>query len=752
MDVVAYAVLALDVLLLALVLSLLGRAVVRAVRRYRRRGRTPELVVRRCDACRLAWKGEPGVDYGRLELLARRRERRRARAQARPAKEWAKARGWDRCPACLSTRVRTSGDGRDHGGDEEPAERRGGRLGRLRRRRRAAGAGRRGLRRQRLKRTAARQVVGQWAVLRRLVPVAVVLAVAALLGAWFGLRAQSAQSHLEAARGQLTVAKDALLDRRVDDAEQAIDRARRNTRAARSLTSDPLWRVGAAVPVLGASLADVRGLTRAVDDVAAGVLPAGLEAARMLSEGRLKTEDGRIDVDLVARAADPVGRAADRLEQTRQQVAVLPTRAVVDAVASARDELTGQLDELSSAVTKARQAVDLGPTLLGADQPRRYFVLVQQPGEARGTGGIPGGYAVVEALRGKVEVTASGSNADLQQGEVPVPEGVSEDYADEYTGNKAFELWQNVNLSPDLPTVAKVVAARWKAQGGEDVDGVITLDPVSIRDLLTGTGPLDVGDGTLVQPKDLVDYLTVGQYVGVPLGKQAERKDGLAQAASAAAKTLTAPGTDSQQLLRNLVEAVSSGHLRMAGTVPELQDRLHAAGVDGALPDGEGPVAYPVVQNATQGKLDSFLDRSISYTAGPCNQDGTRSTTVRVTLTNQAPATGLPPYLTIRNDAAGTADYQSTDSAVLLQTYVSQTADLDSATLDGRPVEVGREAGDMYEGIEGDLLFYRLFVDLPRGQPRVFELNFTEETGALVTVPEQPLVRPLVKEVTVPGC
>ncbi len=105
----AGALLALDVLLLAYVLTVVVRVLVRGTRRVRRRER--QLVVRRCDGCRLAWQGEPGVDYGRLELLLRRRARRRARAKPTAAPAWAKARGWNRCPSCLSTRVRTSGDG-----------------------------------------------------------------------------------------------------------------------------------------------------------------------------------------------------------------------------------------------------------------------------------------------------------------------------------------------------------------------------------------------------------------------------------------------------------------------------------------------------------------------------------------------------------------------------------------------------------------------------------------------------------------
>lgn len=107
----AVLLLALDVLLLAYLASVLLHAAGRAVRRWRHRHRVPQVTVRRCDGCRLTWQGEPAADLGRVELLVRRWARQRARGQARPAPGWARTKGWSRCPGCLSSRVRASGDG-----------------------------------------------------------------------------------------------------------------------------------------------------------------------------------------------------------------------------------------------------------------------------------------------------------------------------------------------------------------------------------------------------------------------------------------------------------------------------------------------------------------------------------------------------------------------------------------------------------------------------------------------------------------
>jgi hypothetical protein len=67
-----------------------------------------ERVLRRCEDCGVLWKGVPGDDVSRTTLKLRRWMRRRTRAKKTDTPDWAKRRGWSRCPSCLSTSVRTS--------------------------------------------------------------------------------------------------------------------------------------------------------------------------------------------------------------------------------------------------------------------------------------------------------------------------------------------------------------------------------------------------------------------------------------------------------------------------------------------------------------------------------------------------------------------------------------------------------------------------------------------------------------------
>jgi hypothetical protein len=569
------------------------------------------------------------------------------------------------------------------------------------------------------------------------------------LTAWLGARALLAERHLSAARASLADARTALVEQRLPEARAATAAAGRDTARARSLTSDPIWRAVAAVPVGGRSLRTVAGLARGADDVARSVLPGLLEAADTLGPTRLRRADGAIDLALVRQATPSVLQGADRAADVQADVAALPRDHVLLPVARAREDFLRDVDALASGLAAAGRAVQVAPALLGGDRPRRYFVLVQQTSEARGTGGITGGYVVLEAADGRLRVPQSGSNLDLVQQEIPVPPGVPADYVRTYGGNGAFSLWQNVNLSPDLPVVARVVAARWRAQGGGALDGVIAMDAVALKAVLRGAPPIALSDGRQVPVDQLEEFLAVGQYPDDD--DQLTRKDELSQAARVAADRLLRGGVDAT-LLRGLFDAVRSGHLRMASDDPALSDALRDGGVDGRLPEGPAPVAYPVVVNAAGNKLDYFLERSVAYAAGPC-VDGERASSIAVQLRNTAPASGLPPYTTIRS--VGGRTVSSTVNEVLLQVYGTRGARLQTASLDGQavPVRAGGGGPHVTETTESGLPMWQIQLSLPREMERRLVLQLIEPAAAgRPRVPEQPLARPLRRDVRVASC
>jgi hypothetical protein len=97
-----------DVALLGLAVAIAPLAVTAMVRGMRRRGEEePGLPVRRCMRCGRAWEAVPGTRSSRAGAWVRRALRRRLRSKWRDPPAWT-AGTWNRCPNCLSGRVRSS--------------------------------------------------------------------------------------------------------------------------------------------------------------------------------------------------------------------------------------------------------------------------------------------------------------------------------------------------------------------------------------------------------------------------------------------------------------------------------------------------------------------------------------------------------------------------------------------------------------------------------------------------------------------
>ena len=64
---------------------------------------------------------------------------------------------------------------------------------------------------------------------------------------------------------------------------------------------------------------------------------------------------------------------------------------------------SAKFNEVQKSVDEARALLEVAPGLLGVDSPRRYLIAFQNSAEARGTGGLIGGFAAVEINKGQIK-------------------------------------------------------------------------------------------------------------------------------------------------------------------------------------------------------------------------------------------------------------------------------------------------------------------------------------------------------------
>ena len=556
------------------------------------------------------------------------------------------------------------------------------------------------------------------------------------------VRGLEARSALASAQTQIPALRNDIVqgDRRA--AASALTQLAAQTRRAHAETSDPVWKAYERLPFLGASLRTSGGLAAAADQLSHSVLPELVAAGSALDPATLRTGGAGVQLAPFVAAEPALDRAAAASTAVLAAVRALPQHGLLAQVAVARAKLFDQLTSLVASTRTAAAAAALAPSMLGADGPRTYFLAFQNNAESRGTGGLMGAFGVAVADHGTITVTRTGSDAQLAQYAKPVV-SLGAEFDGLYAGFGAETDLRESNMSPHFPDAAKIWSVMWQRQSHQHVDGVLALDPVAMAGILAATGPATLPDGSLVTGADVVQLTEQKAYD--TFTDASVRKEFLQQVAHAMFAQLVTGGGSPKALLSGLGSAVGAGHLQLWSDHLAEQSVLATLPISGVLNETPGPYAQLVVNNAAGGKLDYYLGRSLTYSADPCTSSGVRASTITVTLTNNAPSSGLSAYALSRADKP-THPYPPGQNRTLVSIYAADGAQLSSATLDGKPVL-------MQATVERSHPRFSRYLELDPASTGTLVLHLVEPaTADGVTVPVQPLVLPQPTHVSVPHC
>jgi protein-tyrosine-phosphatase len=585
----------------------------------------------------------------------------------------------------------------------------------------------------------------RWRAGRR-VGIAALLLVLAPAG-WLAVRGWQARGDLVAARSELGQVRAAVLAGNPVQARLALGAAQDRAARARRLTGDPVWRLAASVPYLGDPVDAVRALAGTADDLAARGLPGLVDAGARLAPAKLRPGGDEIAVGAFTAARPTIDAATRAVAAAQQRVADASSGWLPGPLGAAMAAARSELAQAASTLDGADRAARLVPALLGTGGTRRYLLVFQNNAESRGTGGLPGMYAVLAADHGRIRVERLGSNTDLLSAkELPVDLGLG--FSDQWGDDPA--LWPNSNEDPRFPAAARIWLALWQRQTGQRLDGAIATDPVAVSYLLAATGPVPLPDGEALTAASVVRLTMSEVYARYPVG--APQDAYLRRVAAAAIGTFIGGRGDPRALLDGLSRAARERRLVVYSTRPGEESDLDAAGLAGTLPTGAGPggtgpYAYVVLNNGAGSKMDYYLDRTVSYVEGRC-VGATRHSELTIRLGNSAPAAAaLPRYVTQRADLGNEPPDSARGVAVeQVWVYGSVGAGVTHSTVDGHALQISALV------VEGRPVWgFKLAV--PPGGARTVHLQLTEPVSAaapVITV--QPLVRPMVVRTTAGDC
>ena len=196
-----------------------------------------------------------------------------------------------------------------------------------------------------------------------------------------------------------------------------------------------------------------------------------------------------------------------------------------------------------------------------------------------------------------------------------------------------------------FPYVAETAAVLYPQSDGNPLDGVAVMDPYVLQALMAYTGPIDVPElDVTVQPLEAAEFILRDQYVlGEDKEVRVEALDTLGQAVIE--RLLTGSLPEPAVIARDLGPLIEERRLLFWTDNADEQELLERTGLLGSIPalgdDGGFSVS---VTNTGESKIDVFLDREVDVRVETAD-DGTRRLIADVTLTNNAPSSGLPAYV-----------------------------------------------------------------------------------------------------------
>lgn len=485
-------------------------------------------------------------------------------------------------------------------------------------------------------------------------------------------------------------------------------------------TSSPVWTMASFIPVYGSDINAARTMVDALSDVSSGALVPMADNLSQATPGKL-FQDGMINVSALQAVADSLSSSSKVFKSANEKI-----QGIGDTHISQVTELVDKAKDgfatLNGAVDAAEKVAPVLPQMLGANgQTRNYLVYAMNNVEIRACGGFGGSQGLISVTDGQMSIGEFVPRIGLSEDEAV--ESVDEE--DEALFGNHSNLYNSGNTySPDWPRNSQRVAALWKSQYGQDVDGVVGIDPVFLQYLLGLVGNVSLPDGTVADGTNAAKVLMHDVYWNYPV----EESDGIFASVASAAfdKILGGIGdVDVTKLVSAVERGAEEGRLIAWMKNDDEQNAIKEMNIDASLPDpddpSEDPVAGVYFNNLSFSKLDWYLNADTQIGQGIKNGDGTCSYRITVTLTNimtQEEAGKLPDYV-----AASAPDAARDDERLNVSLFAPTGGNITDLTVEGTQFGLGAAT---WHGIP----FYSGTVDLHAGETTTITYTLTTSAEA----------------------
>lgn len=401
--------------------------------------------------------------------------------------------------------------------------------------------------------------------------------------------------------------------------DASLGRADRKLKEGANLTRDSIWlKLLTPIPGVGPQIRAARVLSHSAAQVGDIAYKAAVTARTQLDAPR----------------AGPAGRLhlIDTLRQdmaaVNEQLKGVSTQTegkLTHSLARARDQLVTKLDQAKTQLSDGMTLTATLRTMLAG--PRTYLVLAGNNAEMR-SGGITTAAGLIHFEGGDLTTGPFVSSFDLflpDDKKVAVPPDINHLYGWMSPGQE----WRTTDTSPNWPAVAQVYAKMSANSPFGKVDGVLFVDVVTLRSVLSVVGPVTV-DGFKYTADNVLAQVLYANYLLFPTANQTNaRRDVQSNVARAAFSALRGGSYSLPKLAHELGNDAKGRHLLAWSGDPAEEAMWAKLSADGSL----GPDDLMVsVQNVSASKLDLFIQPIV--TIGVQRLSDRQEVDMYVTVTN----------------------------------------------------------------------------------------------------------------------
>ncbi|WP_051172239.1 DUF4012 domain-containing protein [Microbacterium indicum] len=501
---------------------------------------------------------------------------------------------------------------------------------------------------------------GRWVLLG----IGILVLVVIVWVVWLGIRVVQVRGDLTSAQSQIAKVQDD--PSTVGDSLGGIGE---HAAAAASAAGDPIWRASEWIPWAGDNLRGVRLASQSLDVL-----------VNDLARPALGAIDGGGDAPVLETVLPYITDSAPEITELAGEVHdVAASDSLIGPVRSGVD----MVDQVMSATSPF---VAIMPDLLGADGAKNYLLVFQNNAESVGLGGSAASQTLLSADGGDLSITAQASSADYDNHvgnfvDVDIPDSANQLYGD-YYGSR-------VNMAParpDFPSMAEQMRAFWNRDiGDQQIDGVLSIDPIALSYILEATGPLELATG---------DEMTADNAVQLLLSDVYTRWDSMADGdvvdaffASVAGQVFDKIATgdfDIPTMISSVGKGIDQGSILFHSFDDSVQQVIQDDRIAGILPTSNDTASTVGVylRDESSSKIDYYMKSAIDV-AQTCSDGGSTfqvATTLHMDI-SQADADALPAYVMSGN--WGSSQFRTT-----IYVYGPPGTTVGDVQIDGRDVTV----------------------------------------------------------------